>query len=115
ASDHRSDCLPPMLECHAESGLRSSPPTEKIRTPRVARTSFLTRFSATTTLSPVFRRPRHGVVRIKSLSGSRSLAPSTNVHSWEWDMRTTGKVKWFNDAKGFGFITPDGGEKDCFV
>ncbi|MFL5529750.1 MAG: cold-shock protein, partial [Gemmatimonadaceae bacterium] len=22
-------------------------------------------------------------------------------------MRTTGKVKWFNDAKGFGFITPD--------
>ena len=29
--------------------------------------------------------------------------------------RTTGTVKWFNDAKGLGFITPENGDKDCFV
>ena len=31
------------------------------------------------------------------------------------DEQLTGTVKWFDNAKGFGFIAPDGADKDVFV
>jgi cold shock protein len=49
------------------------------------------------------------------LAETSSIVESGPIATQEYLMRTTGTVKWFNDAKGFGFITPADGERDCFV
>jgi CspA family cold shock protein len=54
------------------------------------------------------------VLRPAQLSPSNLGNGIRDTEGESQEMRSTGKVKWFNDAKGFGFITMDGGE-DVFV
>jgi cold shock protein len=48
----------------------------------------------------------------EATGASTNVPPRTEYSSMP---RVTGTVKWFNDAKGYGFITPENGSKDCFV
>ena len=60
------------------------------------------------------RREQNSLSKI-AISHPRRFCAADIQHAKKGFIMTTGTVKWFNSAKGFGFIQPDNGGPDAFV
>src|ERR1700712_3110507 len=93
---------------------RASRPGDAVPSVQEPRNSPITPLSALGSYEPIIRSTRQ-CPRFRSRRFTASSAFRSAHISRRSKKMATGTVKWFNDDKGFGFITPDEAGKDLFV